>query len=303
VIAAEIATALGDARREGRAWRCRRPIHGGRSLVLRDGDSGCVLVTCWGGCSRRDVLAELHRLRLLDAHTDNRPWAATPAHTAVRDAARIARALAIWHAARPAQGTPVDRYLYGRSIVSKAWPATLGFHPQCPRPKDDMGAHLPPLPAMVGLVEHAERGPVAIHATYIRPDGNGKADIPKKMQKATFGRVRGGAIRFGTPCDGAWLAVAEGIETALSVATACAMPAWAALSAGGIKNLVLPPEATCVVICADHDANGVGERAAHDAAQRWLAEVVGYGSHCRPGSIPILTTSWSKNTMGVCYVA
>jgi hypothetical protein len=36
--AAEIAAALGDARREGRAWRC--PLHSGRSLVLRDGNGG-----------------------------------------------------------------------------------------------------------------------------------------------------------------------------------------------------------------------------------------------------------------------
>jgi hypothetical protein len=33
---------------------------------LRDGDGGCILVTCWGGCDRRNVLAELRRLKLLD---------------------------------------------------------------------------------------------------------------------------------------------------------------------------------------------------------------------------------------------
>lgn len=48
--AAAIAAALGDAQREGCAWRCRCPLHGGRSLLLRDGAAGCVLVTCWGGC-------------------------------------------------------------------------------------------------------------------------------------------------------------------------------------------------------------------------------------------------------------
>jgi DNA primase len=48
------------------------------------------------------------------------------------------------------------------------------------------------------------------------------------------------------------------------------MPAWAALSASGIRNLILPPEAIDVVICADHD--GTGEGAARNAAQRWLTE-------------------------------
>ena len=63
--AAQIAHALGDARREGRGWRCRCPLHQGRSLTLRDSDGGCVLVTCWGGCDRLDVLAELRQRGLL----------------------------------------------------------------------------------------------------------------------------------------------------------------------------------------------------------------------------------------------
>jgi putative DNA primase/helicase len=74
ITAADIAHPLGDARREGREWRCRCPLHGGRSLTLRDGEGGCVLVTCWGGCDRLDVLTELRRLKLLDGGApDDRP--------------------------------------------------------------------------------------------------------------------------------------------------------------------------------------------------------------------------------------
>lgn len=123
---------------------------------------------------------------------------------------------------------------------------------------------------MVALIEHVERGLLAVHCTYLRPDGSGKATVEKP--KAIFGSANGRAVRFGVPHEGKWLAVAEGIETALSVAVACSMPAWAALSASGIKNLILPPEATDVVICADHDTNRTGEGAAHNAAQRWLTE-------------------------------
>ena len=79
-------------------------------------------------------------------------------------------------------------------------------------------------------------------------------------------------MRLGIPRAGEWVAVGEGLETTLSVAAACAMPAWAALSAGGVRSLVLPPEATHVIICADHDGSGVGERAAREAAARWLGE-------------------------------
>lgn len=185
-------------------------------------------------------------------------------------ASRTKRALSIWNATRSGSGTIAARYLASRGIVLEQWPASLRFHPSCPRPKDDDGSFVSPLPAMVGLVEHAERGPVAVHCTYLRADGSGKANIEKP--KAMFGPVAGGAVRFGLPHAGEWLAVCEGIETALSVAVACSMPTWAALSASGIKNLVLPAKVARVIICADHDANGTGEQSARYAAARWVAE-------------------------------
>jgi putative DNA primase/helicase len=123
---------------------------------------------------------------------------------------------------------------------------------------------------MVALVEHVERGPTGIHCTYLRPDGNGKADVEKP--KVMFGATREGAVRFGAPRPDQELAIGEGLETVLAVHVACKMPAWAALSARGIQNLVLPAEVSKVLITADHDASGTGERAAHDAAERWLAE-------------------------------
>ena len=265
--AAVIATALGNARREGRSWRCRCPLHGGRSLVICDGGSGRVLVTCFGGCDRLDVLAELRRRGLLDGQAAYAPRIISSAHD---NKSRTARALNIWCDTQRGAGTIVSHYLASRGITLDPWPSSLRFHPSCPRPRDDGGKFVLPLPAMVALVEHVERGPIAVHCTYLLPDGSGKADIEKP--KAIFGLAAGGAARFGTPNAGQWLAVGEGVETTLSVATACAMPAWAALSADGIKNLVLPPEASHVAICADNDASGTGERAAHDAAARWLIE-------------------------------
>jgi putative DNA primase/helicase len=73
-------------------------------------------------------------------------------------------------------------------------------------------------------------------------------------------------------CASQWLVVAERLETTFSVMHACDLPGWAALSAGGIKSLVLPPSANMVLICADSDATGVGQRAANAAAERFLAE-------------------------------
>jgi putative DNA primase/helicase len=296
VSAADIAVALGGARQEGRAWRCRCPLHRGRSLVLKDGERGCVLATCWGGCDRRDVLAELHRRGLLGGRADYRPATARQEGDADRDlgAERTARALDIWRKARPGAGTIVEDYLATRGIRPDTWPVAIRFHSRCPRPRDADWNSVPPLPAMVGLVEHAERGPVAVHVTYLHPDGSGKAHLPRKEQKASFGPVGGGAVRLGKPCAGEWFAIAEGIETTAAVVMACAIPGWAAISANGIRSLVLPPEATHVIICADHDASGTGERAARDAAQRWMAE----GRRVRVALPPEGNTDFNDLLMG-----
>ncbi len=67
--------------------------------------------------------------------------------------------------------------------------------------------------------------------------------------------------------------VSEGIETGAAAMTATAAPVWA-LSTSGMASLVLPPLplAATVVILADHDRSGAGERAAKSAARHWLTE-------------------------------
>ncbi len=294
--AANIAAALGDARREGRRWRCRCPLHGGRSLLIRDGDGGRLLVRCWGGCDRLHVLRELCRRGLLGERPDYTPQVISDTRRN-DDTGRIRRALAIWRNTERGASSIVERYLASRGIVLQSWPPSLRFHPRCPRPGDDAGAIcFFRCPQCSSSSSHVERGQVAVHCTYLRPDDSGKAEIQKS--KSMFGPVAGGAVRFGTPRAGQWLAVAEGIETSLSVATACAMPAWAALSADGIKNLVLPRDATHIVVCADHDDSGTGERAAHDAAARWLAE----GRRVRIAVPSELSTDFN-NVLTGCAVA
>jgi hypothetical protein len=208
---------MGDIRRRDcrSTWRATRrpelavslPATRGFSLILKDGDTGRVLATCWGGCDRADVLAELRRCGLLggDSVGYRLPSVTLPRRdNATCDATRTARALAIWHESRPIAGTIAERYLISRGIVldelSAEVRANLRYHLGCPRPRDDAGNFVPPLPAMLALVEHSERGPMAIHATYLRPDGSGKAAIANP--KAMFGPIGGGAVRFGMPCSG-----------------------------------------------------------------------------------------------------
>ena len=116
---------------------------------------------------------------------------------------------------------------------------------------------------MVGLVEGCDR--LAVHRTYLRADGRGKADATP--DKAMLGAVAGGAVRLaGGPGP---LVVAEGIETALSLASGLLRgPAtvWAALSTSGMRGLRLPPEPGRLTVAADGD--NPGREAAHALAER-----------------------------------
>src|SRR5215472_14636310 len=112
--AAQIAAALGGARRSGEWWSCRCPAHDDRSpsLSLRDGDRG-LIVRCWAGCDPRDIIAELRRCGVLDGPAEYRPPVAAVVRNADDSARRIAIAQRIWNESREARGTPVSRYLAG----------------------------------------------------------------------------------------------------------------------------------------------------------------------------------------------
>ncbi len=106
-----------------------------------------------------------------------------------------------------------------------------------------------------------------MHRTWLDrgPDG-----IWQRIDRAMLGRIVGGAVRLAPA--GERLMVGEGIETTMAAMTATGQPAWAALSTSGLIALAVPPTARTVVILADHDVSGAGERAARAAAARWLAE-------------------------------
>jgi putative DNA primase/helicase len=264
--AAEIASALGGTRCSGQWWRCVCPVHGSRTgrsltLALRDHAHGLV-VHCHAGCGRDDILAELYRRGLIAERSDGaRPPMAIRSHDGADKAARIAVARRIWEATKNARGTPVERYLAGRGITIPA-PPCVRWLPACPHPS---GIYLP---AMVARVDNVDGELIAIHRTCLRPDGSGKAEVDPP--KAMLGRAAGGAVRLAPAAE--MLMVAEGVETALAAMQATGQPAWAALSTSGMTALMLPATVRTVILLADNDANGAGERAAHAAAQRFLAE-------------------------------
>lgn len=176
-------------------------------------------------------------------------------------AKRERQALAVWREAVPVRGTLAETYLRGRGITCPL-PDSLRFHPACWH-----GGTAQRLPAMIARVDGLPR--LAVHRTYLRPDGSGKAEV--HPAKAMLGAALGGAVRVA---DGHGpLVVAEGIETALSLPSGLLRgPAtvWAALSAPGVAGLRLPDGIPHKLTIAP-DGDTAGRDAAHRLAERTTA--------------------------------
>jgi hypothetical protein len=270
--AESIAAALGNVRQEGKYWRCRCPVHGGTSLSLGNGPKGRLFVRCWYGCRRNAVVAALLQRGLI-----TKDIAAVMPETreqrALREAAeartrtyRIACARDLWAQSHPATGSIVETYLYSRLLTIPVPPALRLIGQQWHR---ESGGYWP---AMIARVDHVEHGLVAVHLTYLNPlDPANRLDLDPR--KRCIGPIKGAAVQLAPAA--ATMAIAEGIESAMSVMLGWDMPAWAALSANGIAELVLPLMgedgiASDIVIAADPDAPGmIGARR---AGRRWQAE-------------------------------
>lgn len=170
----------------------------------------------------------------------------------------------LWTAAMPLAGSLAETYLrQARAVPLPDDADVLRFHPGPWRNRSDGR----PAPAMLARMTCPTSGqPTGTHVTYLRPDGSGKADGPRP--KLMLGKA--GIIRLSPDedvCLG--LAIAEGIETALSALALGLRPVWAAGSAGAIARFPVLSGLECLTIIADPEP--VGLRAARACAERWRA--------------------------------
>jgi putative DNA primase/helicase len=255
--ACELAARLG-LHRTGREWRGACPICSYPGAFVLSERQGQALAWC-ASCQDREAVARL--LRDAGALPERRQVDAPARPDPAAAARRTARALALWAGAEPAPGTAAERYLSLRKLPGLAASPALRFRADCPHPNGGR------LPALIALVQTPDGGPTAVHRTFLKCDGAGKADI--EPAKASLGPISGGAIRLAEA--GPELVVGEGIESAASAGRMLGLPAWSAISAGNLaRGMVLPAEVRDVLIAVDADAPG--ERAAREAAWRWQRE-------------------------------
>lgn len=228
-----------------------------KALTLTEGRDGRLLLSCKkSACTFADILAGAG----VTPGSYTSPERATVAQRECEEHAqaekRSRQAQAIWQEAQPVNGTIAETYLRRRGITCEL-PSTLRYHPSC------WHASAKRFPALVALIEGV--GGFAVHRTYVRADGLGKAAV--KPTKAMLGATAGGAVQLARG-PGSLLIVGEGIESTLSAFILHSDPtatAWAALSTSGMRGLRLPrlgalgrlgPSRASLVVAVDGDTAG-----------------------------------------------
>ena len=168
-------------------------------------------------------------------------------HKHVTDTSSLA--IKIWNSSKPLKGSQAKKYLRARgidcdSVNSMRFSNRLLHSPS--------GKELPAIVSAITLDSRI----VGVHRIYLDQDCKQKSPVaPNKM---SLGRISGGAVRL-MPAAGDTLAVAEGIETALSVIIATGIPTWAAISSSGMGAIRMPelPGIKRIIIAADADKAGI----------------------------------------------
>lgn len=184
----------------------------------------------------------------------------------INDRRRTARFL--WDSSLPIAGTLAESYLRGRGITCPL-PATLRFLPA-------RGEHAPAMISVFGIPAEPEPGKLdvtgmaigAVHITRLKADGSGKANIEGQPDKIFIGGAPGLPIALAPCNDLSGLAIAEGIEDALSLHQSTGLGAWAAGSANRLPSLAraVPRYVSSVSIAIDD--NDVGRESSYELARQ-----------------------------------
>lgn len=267
-----IATALGGGKvfknRNGFMTCCPAHNDNNPSLSISLGNNGKVLVHCFAGCSFTEVIKAIQSVDLLSSNNIKRYGLSNTNSTSVSRVNKINSSSIefinkLWKQAKPGSDSLVESYFRTRTL-SIAVPSSIGLLPHHYHRESKSY-----WPCMISAVKRWPSDEViAIHRTFLDLNASGKA--PVIPNKKILGKVAGGAVRFGEGLE--VIALAEGIETALSYWQETGVTTWAVLSASGFSNIVIPTVDITkeVIILADHDTTGL--KAAKLASKRFVQE-------------------------------
>jgi len=166
----------------------------------------------------------------------------------------------LWAECRVLDGLALEYLAYRRCMVPPK-DGDLRWHPSIKHPSGYAG------PALIAMVSDATtREPLSLHRTWITQTGKAPVD-PPRMPLANHS-LRNGVIRLWPDEFLTYgLGIAEGIETALSLAHGFT-PVWATIDAGHMAKFAVIPSVEILTIAADIDEAGLN--AAQECATRWV---------------------------------
>jgi hypothetical protein len=198
---------------------------------------------------------------IITGEKSKQPPAAKPASKEAnkeKEARQHGKAKWLWDHRQPIKGTAGEKYYREARGITCPLPATLGFLPPT-KP-----GHHPAVIAAYAMPNEVEPGVLAapqltlesaaVHLTFLKPDGSGKADIDPN--KITLGSPGDLPIALAPANDLGGMAFTEGNEDGLSVT---GLGVWAAGSAGRlpvIAKRVSIYHVECVTIFAHPDKAG-----------------------------------------------
>jgi putative DNA primase/helicase len=239
-------------------WHCRGCSKGGDVIALvrhLDDSSFAAAIETLTGAQRPHRVSEPKR---------------SISSPSADEAAQARKAGWLWSQRVPATpDTPVVKYLRKRGYTGPI-PPTIGWLP--PR-----GSHGDAMIAAFSIATEIEPGIISpptavtgVHITRLTPDGVKNPDADG-VAKITLGPSIGQPIVISPPNDLLGLAIAEGLETGLSVYQATGLGVWVAGSAGRMPTIadVVPNYIECVTVYQESDT--AGQRGAEELAQRLAA--------------------------------
>jgi putative DNA primase/helicase len=264
------ALGLEEATLSGKHGACPIPGCGGKDRFRFDDKEGrgtyfCTHCGAGDGIKLVMLMKGLefkHALKLVEELLPLAPEVKRAKERTLRQKAAALRSM--WDRATPAvAGGLVSTYLHGRAIYALSEALREAVVPYYEDGKS-MGEH----GAMIARIQAVDGKGASLHVTYLRGDGQGKADVrDKKKVMQPVRPILGAAVQLFEIVEGT-LGVAEGIETALSAFEMYGVPTWATISADGMAAFVWPETVKRLVIFADHDLNYAGQKAAYALAFR-----------------------------------